>query len=185
MLLISFHETVANLYAYDATGQLLNPQNPNVLNACTGYAFDELRGIYDANGYLYVLNGGKETSNRFAIHTVGRSHRHPFAMAFDNGGHAFVSNQDTNACRSIECDVEHHGGARLDIVLPSRDLPAGRVPAGHVRRYSSRCRWQRCWSHGKSFSAHVGRSDISSAASLPITVTFSLGTDGARSKRAV
>ena len=44
MLLISFHETVANLYAYDANGNLLNPQTPNVLNACKGYAFDELRG---------------------------------------------------------------------------------------------------------------------------------------------
>jgi hypothetical protein len=111
MLLISFHGTVANLYAYDANGHLLNPQTPDVLNACKGYPFDELRGIYAANGYLYVLNGGKDTSNilTFALAPSlpynctgspfilsGGPIDHPFAMAFDGAGHAFVSNQDTN-----------------------------------------------------------------------------------------
>ena len=116
MLLISFHETVANLYAYDANGNLLNPLTPNVLNACKGYAFDELRGIYAANGYLYVLNGGKDTSNilTFAIAPStpynctgspfipsGGPIDHPFAMASDGAGHAFVSNQDTNVVAAL------------------------------------------------------------------------------------
>ena len=111
MLLISFHKKVANLYAYDANGGLLNAKNPNVLNACKGYPFDELRGIYAANGYLYVLNGGKDTSNILTFPIApptpytctgspfipaGGPIDHPFAMAFDGAGHAFVSNQDTN-----------------------------------------------------------------------------------------
>src|SRR5262249_30171596 len=60
---------------------------------------------------LYVLNGGKATSNilTFAIAQSppyncsdssfilsGGPIDHPFAMAFDGAGHAFVSNQDTN-----------------------------------------------------------------------------------------
>jgi hypothetical protein len=81
--------------------------------------------IYD-NGYLYVANGGKDVSNvltfrhqskekpdRFAyvadfvddtVNSKGHfetSIAHPFSLAFDGAGFAYVSNQDTNVVAQV------------------------------------------------------------------------------------
>lgn len=116
MFLVTFHKTVSNVYAYDDTGVLQNPTKPKALSKCHGYDFDELRGIYVSNGYLYVVNGGKSTSNILCFSMssgppyrctgapfigAGGAIDHPFAMVFDGAGHAFVSNQDSNVVATL------------------------------------------------------------------------------------
>jgi hypothetical protein len=62
MLFVTFHETIAGIYGYDE----LNPTNPpvqNVLSPSTSVQLSELRGMLLANGFLYVVNGGKGTSD--------------------------------------------------------------------------------------------------------------------------
>ena len=63
MLFVTFHETIPNIYGYDETNpgsdpiqDLLEP-NPQISQ------LSELRGMLLANGFLYVVNGGKSVSN--------------------------------------------------------------------------------------------------------------------------
>ncbi len=109
MFFVTFHQTISNVYAYDDDGNLLNPNNPNVLDEDG----DELRGIYleSGTGYLYVVDGGKKESkvycyqgsetsykklSNFITPTDANSIDHPFALAFDGQGNCYVSNQNTN-----------------------------------------------------------------------------------------
>jgi hypothetical protein len=114
MFFVSFHQTVANIYAYDNQGNQLNPTNPEVLSCAQG-ALSEIRGIYAAPpNLLYVVNGGKDVSNILWCEGSGTSYAckgtflakggpidHPFALAFDGKGTAFVSNQDSNVVTAL------------------------------------------------------------------------------------
>jgi hypothetical protein len=109
MFFVSFHQTVANIYAYDNHGNQVNPKSPDVLS-CSQGSLSEIRGIYAAPpNLLYVVNGGKDVSNILWCEGSGSSYQckgtflakggpinHPFALAFDGKGNAFVSNQDSN-----------------------------------------------------------------------------------------
>ena len=137
MFFVTFHQTISNVYAYDDEGNLLNPKSPCVLNA-SGETLDELRGIYLVNGYLYVLNGGKSTSNILCFKGSGTSYSyqstfiasggpidHPFAMTFDGQGHCYVSNQDTNVVATLvvnsdtQATLAPQPSAFLQAVFPS------------------------------------------------------------------
>ena len=113
LFFVTFHETISNVYAFDDNG---NQLSDGVLNPCSGYDLKELRGIYSANDFLYVVNGDKSTSNVLCFQGSGTSYscvdapfiaagnpiNHPFAMAFDGVGHAFVSNQDSNVVVTLD-----------------------------------------------------------------------------------
>jgi hypothetical protein len=123
MLFVSFHKSIPNVYAFDDDG---NPLSSGVLNA-RGQALDELRGIYlgSSSGLLYVVNGGKETSNilcfrgtsatsytylsTFLAPSQANSIDHPFAAAFDGSGGCYVSNQDTNVVAAFTVDQDQQG----------------------------------------------------------------------------
>jgi hypothetical protein len=62
MLFVTFHETIATIYGYDELN-LTNPPVQSVLSPSTAVQPSELRGMLLANGFLYVVNGGKSTSN--------------------------------------------------------------------------------------------------------------------------
>src|ERR1035438_4403615 len=62
MLFVTFHETIATIYGYDEHN-LKNPPITNVLSQPASVQLAELRGMLLANGLLYVVNGGKSTSN--------------------------------------------------------------------------------------------------------------------------
>jgi outer membrane protein assembly factor BamB len=117
MLFVTFHQAVSNVYAYDDNG---NPINPKVLNS-SGQPLDELRGIYLLNGYLYVINGGKDVSNILCFQGSGTSYNyvsnfisnptngpidHPFALAMDGNGRCFVSNQDSNVVAALNMTAD-------------------------------------------------------------------------------
>ncbi len=127
MLFVTFHGgsssgSINNIYAYATT------QTPPTAPASTGVLgpssddLSELRTMVFANNYLYVANGSNKTSNvqcfdgsgtsytlksTFISHNVN-SVNHPFDVAFDQAGHCFVSNQDTNlvAWFDVTCDGE-------------------------------------------------------------------------------
>src|SRR5436853_1222925 len=123
MFFVTFHKTVANVYAYDDDGNLLSPSNPDVLSKDG----DELRGIYLelGSGLLYVVEGGKRTSKVHAYTGSGTSYKqasdfvsgkttnaidHPFAVAFDSQGHCYVSNQDTNVVAAFDMSSDGRKG---------------------------------------------------------------------------
>src|ERR1035441_7580168 len=62
MLFVTFHETIPTIYGYDEHN-LKNPPITNVLSQPASVQLSELRGMLLANGFLYVVNGGKRTSN--------------------------------------------------------------------------------------------------------------------------
>lgn len=132
MLLVTFHggkptqdvpSPVNNVYAYDETvSKGPPPQYLNVLSVPADVKLSELRDLAFANGFLYVANGAKTTSNvlcfamaptsplpnrtwayvgAFASGGHGNGDvlgiDHPFAVEFSGDGRTcFVSSQDTN-----------------------------------------------------------------------------------------
>jgi len=145
MLFVTFHKAVSNVYAYDDSGNLLNPNSPNVLNS-SGNKLDELRGIYFINNYLYVINGGEDVSNILCFQGSGTSFNyvstfisnpadgpidHPFALAMDDNGHCFVSNQDCNVVAALnvlnntQATLATTPSAFLQTVYPSGSFLAG------------------------------------------------------------
>jgi hypothetical protein len=132
MLFVTFHGgkptqdvpcPVNNVYAYDETvSQGPPPPWLNILCVPAGVELSELRDLSFANGYLYVANGAKTTSNILCFAKVPTSTLpnenwfyvgalawggqgstdvlaidHPFAVEFTaNGQGCFVSSQDTN-----------------------------------------------------------------------------------------
>ena len=119
MLFVTFHGGKAgktNIYAYASgkgasntpvSSQVLSPAPPDV---------SELRGMVLAPPLLYVANGSKDVSNVLTYQGSGTTYtlsntlisnrlasiNHPFAMAFDDAGHCFVSNQDTNVVAILD-----------------------------------------------------------------------------------
>jgi hypothetical protein len=96
----------------------------------------ELRALVYCNGYLYVASGGKATSNvlTFQHQSVALSYEfgyvadfvdstqtskghfetsiaHPFSLAFDGAGSAYVSNQDTNVVARVALSANFQTGS--------------------------------------------------------------------------
>ncbi|HLK70053.1 MAG TPA: hypothetical protein VKU19_41775 [Bryobacteraceae bacterium] len=61
MLLVTFHQTIPNIYGYDETHPGSDPIED--LLEIKSKHLSELRGMLLANGFLYVVNGGKSMSN--------------------------------------------------------------------------------------------------------------------------
>jgi hypothetical protein len=121
MFFVTFHETIANVYAYDDDGNLLNPSAPDVIDP-SGQALKELRGLYldRATGLLYVANGAATTSNVLCFEGSETSYKylstfiespaaggpksviHPYALAFDGAGRCYVSSQDSNVVAAFD-----------------------------------------------------------------------------------
>lgn len=123
MFFVTFHKTIANVYAYDDDGNLLNPKSPNVLDKDG----DELRGVYlkSSSGLLYVVSGGKKQSKVHCYKGSGTSYKqlsdfispkhadsidHPFALVFDGRGNCYVSNQDTNVVVALSVSSDGQKG---------------------------------------------------------------------------
>ena len=126
MIFVTFHGGKTgknNVYAY-ASGKGASPvaspkpRSTKVLQVGSKTKLDELRGMKLAGPLLYVANGSKKTSNVLTFQGSGTSYTlkdtlisgslvsidHPFAMAFDQSGHCFVSNQDTNVVAILDVD---------------------------------------------------------------------------------
>lgn len=143
MLFVTFHggkptkdipRPVNNVYAYDVTASRGSPPAyPDVLRVPASVELLELRDLSFANGFLYVANGAKATSNILCFtkaasssvpneswgyvgefvsggqgHGNVRAIDHPFAIDFTvDGRTCFVSNQDTNVVALL--NVSTHG----------------------------------------------------------------------------
>jgi hypothetical protein len=97
-----------NVHAHDKDGNRLTS---SVLDNSEDILLDELRGIYRAGKYLYVVNAnrkqngvlcyeGSDTHYKFVGTFVSEKTCegvvHPFDMTFDEAGHCYVSSQDAN-----------------------------------------------------------------------------------------
>ena len=116
MLLVTFHEAIANIYGYDET----KPNSAPLVNLIeTSSGLSELRGMLLANNFLYVVNGGKTVSNVLCCAPDPQKQyyytqqsvfipassvvNHPFGLAFEPAGSGsdpaqtwYVSDQDSN-----------------------------------------------------------------------------------------
>jgi Beta-propeller repeat len=80
VLFVTFHEAIATIYGYDEK----NPTNPaitNVLTASSSVQLSELRGMLLANGFLYVVNGGKSASN-ILCYTPSSAYQYTYNSVF-------------------------------------------------------------------------------------------------------
>jgi hypothetical protein len=137
MLLVTFHGGSApginNIQCYDTgTKALLSAQ---CLRKIDSSKLSELRGMVYENGYLYVANGAKNISNvvTFQQRSSGKFYHvdyvadfidptlsskghfetsigHPFSLAFDASGFAYVSNQDTNTIARVAVSADFRTG---------------------------------------------------------------------------
>jgi hypothetical protein len=126
MFFVTFHEKVANIYAYDDDGNLHSPKDPGVLDS-RGQHLAELRTIDLKDGLLYIANGASSTSNVLCFQGSGRSYSylstlvasakvngpnsiiHPYSFSFDGAGHVFVSNQDSNVVAALDVGLTPGG----------------------------------------------------------------------------
>jgi hypothetical protein len=99
MLFVTFHETVATIYGYDEHN-LKSPAIQNVLTPSTSVNLSELRGMLLANGLLYVVNGGKSTSNIVCYAPSGTAYQYTYQGVFAPGG-ATVSHPFDCTFRSV------------------------------------------------------------------------------------
>lgn len=127
MLLVTFHggasPGINNVYAYDTDSNTL--LSDAALRNIDASKLSELRALVSYNGYLYVANGAKSISNvltfehqatekpqhfayvaDFVDATVSKGDfetaiAHPYSIAFDGAGFAYVSNQDTNVVAQV------------------------------------------------------------------------------------
>lgn len=136
MLLVTFHggtSGINNAYCYDTnSGTLLTS---DALRGIDSDQLSEIRALVNANGYLYVVNGAKGISNVLvfqhqttekpehflylgifigsSLSSKGHfknSIAHPFDLAFDGAGFAYVSNQDTNVVARIGVSADFQSG---------------------------------------------------------------------------
>jgi hypothetical protein len=136
MLLVTFHggtSGINNAYCYDTnSGTLLSC---DALRGIDSNQLSEIRALVNANGYLYVVNGAKGISNVLvfqhqptekpqhffylgifvgpSLSSKGHftsSIAHPFDMAFDGAGSAYLSNQDTNVVARIGVSADYRSG---------------------------------------------------------------------------
>ena len=134
MLFVTFHGGKPeknphknNIHAYDKDGKKLTS---TVLEESDVFILDELRGIYFANGLLYVVNANKEQNSvlcyagsetdykfvsKFTSNADCPGILHPFDLAFDNAGHCYVSNQDTNVVTRLKISAEGKTGTPAPI----------------------------------------------------------------------
>jgi len=126
MLFVTFHEAIATIYGYDEQ----NPKNPaiqNVLTPSTSVQLSELRGMLLANGFLYVVNGGKSTSNIVCYAPSSKPYQytyqsvftpsvgaitHPFDCTFRSVGspaveYWYVPNQDSNVVSILASETPY------------------------------------------------------------------------------
>lgn len=126
MLLVSFHGTstgINNIWGFPTSG---SGQPVEGVLPASGVTLDELRGMAVYGGNLYVVNGGKSTSNVLIfqgppqkgplftyLDTVigaGQSIMHPFGIAFVTPASpapalptsCFISNQDSNVVAQVD-----------------------------------------------------------------------------------
>lgn len=146
MLFVTFHGgkptkdipcPVNNVYAYDETVPQDPPPYLNVLCVPANVALSELRDLCFANGFLYVCNGAKKTSNvlcfakapasalpnenwfyvgAFASGGQGDGNvlaiDHPFAIELTADGRScFVSSQDTNVVTMLNVSTDGKTGS--------------------------------------------------------------------------
>jgi len=122
-----------NVHAYDKDGKKITP---SVLEECEGVLLDELRGVYLAGKYLYVVNANKtqnsvlcyegaDTKYSFAGKLVSnetcKGVLHPFAVTFDGTGYCYVSSQDTNVVTRLKLAADGKTGTPAP---PAPALPA-------------------------------------------------------------
>jgi len=147
MLFVTFHGgkltkdvpcPVNNVYAYDETVSVGSPPPYlNVLCVPASVELSELRDLSFANGFLYVANGAKTTSNVLCFAKVPTSALpnenwfyvgafasggqgngnvlaidHPFAVEFTADGRScFVSSQDTNVVTLMNVSTDGKTGS--------------------------------------------------------------------------
>jgi hypothetical protein len=136
MLLVTFHggpsPGINNVYCYNTTTKANLTQQ--ALTGIDPTKLSELRALIYCNGYLYVANGGKSSSNvltfqhqskapsyqfnyvaDFIDSTIVKGNfttsiAHPFSLAFDGAGFAYVSNQDTNVVAQVGVSANFQTG---------------------------------------------------------------------------
>lgn len=136
MLLVTFHGGTAginNVYCYDTVSA--KRLTDAALRHIDASRLSELRALVYCNGYLYVANSDKSISNVLTFQHESQekayhfayiadfvdptfSHKgdfktsiaHPFSLAFDGAGFAYVSNQDTNVVAQLAVSANFQTG---------------------------------------------------------------------------
>ena len=107
-----------NVQAHDKHGKRITSA---VLTDSGEFLLDELRGIYLAGKYLYVINGNRKENSvlcykgsdtRYKLVSTFVSQKtcegidHPFDMTFDGAGYCYVSSQDTNIVTRLKVSAD-------------------------------------------------------------------------------
>ncbi len=107
-----------NVHAHDKHGKRITS---SVLRDSGEILLDELRGIYRAGKYLYVVNGNRKENSvlcykgsdtryklvsTFVSQKTCKGIEHPFDMTFDGAGYCYVSSQDTNIVTRLKVSAE-------------------------------------------------------------------------------
>ena len=137
MLLVTFHggpsPGINNVFCYNTTTKALITDL--ALTGIDSGQLSELRALVFANGLLYVASGGKSISKVLTFQLQGTqqpvqfafvadfigptvsnkghfetSIAHPFGLAFDGAGFAYVSNQDTNVVAQVAVSANFQTG---------------------------------------------------------------------------
>jgi hypothetical protein len=136
MLLVTFHggdaPGINTVYCYNTTSKAL--LSKQALRDIDSSKLSELRALVYGNGYLYVANGAKSVSNvltfqhqateqpyhfayisgfvdaTFSNGNFKTSIAHPFSLAFDGAGFAYISNQDTNVVAQVAVSANFQTG---------------------------------------------------------------------------
>jgi hypothetical protein len=140
MLLVTFHggpsPGINNVYCYNTTATGTALATKHALSNIDSSKLSELRALVYCNGYLYVANGGKSVSNVLTFQYQGTqqpfhfayvadfvdptlskkghfetSIAHPFSLAFDGAGFAYISNQDTNVVAQVAVSANFQTGS--------------------------------------------------------------------------
>jgi hypothetical protein len=137
MLLVTFHggksPGINKVFCYNTTTKALITDQ--ALTNIDSTPLSELRALVFSNGFLYVANGGKSVSNVLTFQLQGSqqptqfayvanfidpilskkghfetSIAHPFSLAFDGAGFAYISNQDTNVVAQVAVSANFQTG---------------------------------------------------------------------------
>ena len=107
-----------NVHAHDKHGKRITS---SVLRGGGEIFLDELRGIYLAGKYLYVVNGNRNENSvlcykgsdtryklvsTFVSQKTCKGIEHPFDMTFDGAGYCYVSSQDTNIVTRLKVSAD-------------------------------------------------------------------------------
>ena len=112
-----------NVHAHDKHGKRITS---SVLRGSGEIFLDELRGIYLAGKYLYVVNGNRKENSvlcykgsdtryklvsTFVSQKTCKGIEHPFDMTFDGAGYCYVSSQDTNIVTRLKVSADGRSAA--------------------------------------------------------------------------